>query len=91
MTTALLAWLIFASVVVFFLYVAMGLLTWTRGRPLLPLWLLLLALFVPPVLPFLFLYVLVVSWWLVPKTIVLALHPVPPPRRHRVTFGGNHV
>ena len=49
-------WILFPTTVVVLFYFAASLAVWPYARPLLPLWILLFAILVPPLLPWLLLY-----------------------------------
>ena len=70
----LIAWIVFFGAA---FYGTLALHTWTRARPVFPLSLFLLALFLPPLFPLLVLYVFVL---VPPPAVVVVETRAPPPR-----------
>ena len=67
-------YILLPAVVGAFFYMALAVCVWPYARPILPLWILLFAIFVPPLFPLVLWYVLVVACFLRP-----AVAPVEQP------------
>ena len=67
-------WLVVPGVLVSLFYCSAALMVWPYARPILPVWILFFAILIPPLFPFLLLY-LAIALCTVPQVIV-ALPPV---------------
>ena len=57
--TIYVAWYVVPIFLATSLYMAIALFTWPYARPLMPIWILLLAIFIPPLFPILFAFIFI--------------------------------
>lgn len=71
-----LVWFILPSLFVFLLYTILSFAVWPHARPIVPIWLLLLFIFMPPFLPFLLFYLFIFSFILSPDSFYQRRHVI---------------
>ena len=82
--TEVVLWIFLPAFFGFLFYVTLSMFVYPYARPLVPFWLILFAIFIPPFFPLLFFYVvLAVCLWPRPPTPTLVVIETtqPPPRR----------
>lgn len=92
-------WLFLPILLVSSLYTAAAFFVWPYGRPLFPVWFLLLAIFVPPLFPLVFAYILLLSIAVRPvvavptarKPVVVVVEASSPRARITTRPAGNRV